>query len=384
MRDDISADSVESITETGQIIVHVYPGIKESHISQIYTGLYDLDNQGKIKVHFQPLLSREQLLMKPHTLWLEAKDKTTDRKRKICFDMADGSAIASPEALKEADCYFKRSYASEEVKKLPVNLRDKVFPYGLNYACRSSYEKMNWQRLLATTKPWQIWRNNPLSRLKELLAYPLKQQLAKCRLPCDLDLPVLSPDFEVPPSQETEGKILFQARAWSPAECPGIPEEKLKKLNKMRAMTVKVLREEFGDRFIGGLAPTEYAKAHYPGYLATMKTDKNSYMALVRKCLICVTTKGLHNSTGWKLPEYIAASRCIISEPLMYDLPNPLEEGKNYFVFRSPEECVTICRTILASPELVYRMRQSNWHYYNQEIKPSALIGQCLSRAFHN
>ena len=61
-----------------------------------------------------------------------------------------------------------------------------------------------------------------------------------------------------------------------------------------------------------------------------------------------MASTGLHGSTGWKLAEYVAAGRAIVTEPLRYTLPGGFEEGKNYKTYTSPAECEEQLRQLLA------------------------------------
>ena len=110
--------------------------------------------------------------------------------------------------------------------------------------------------------------------------------------------------------------------------------------------------------------------------------DRRSFMKLLKNSLIAVATTGLHNSIGWKLPEYLASAKCIVTEPLQYELPTPLEENRNYLTFRTPEECVAACETILDSAQLAKEMRYNNYNYYIREVEPSAHMLSCIERAF--
>ena len=189
-------------------------------------------------------------------------------------------------------------------------------------------------------------------------------------------------DFVVRPDEPAELKILFQTRLWTSQDCPRISEGQLKEINDGRVNTVRSLKRKFGKQFLGGLICTDFAKTHYPDCcLPVEETNRKNYLNLVKKCLICVTTTGLHDSIGFKLPEYLAASRCIVTEPLKYQLPVSLKEEKHYLSFRTPEECVEACEKLLADPHFANQMRYENYKYYLNEVEPSALVYKCLRTA---
>ena len=86
------------------------------------------------------------------------------------------------------------------------------------------------------------------------------------------------------------------------------------------------------------------------------------HVELSKRCFINVNTAGLHDSTSWKIPEYMAGSRCIVSEPLTYETAVPLIEGKHYLPFRTPEVCVRACEQNLSGDaESANTMRKDNF-----------------------
>jgi hypothetical protein len=101
----------------------------------------------------------------------------------------------------------------------------------------------------------------------------------------------------------------------------------------------------------------------------------------MKSCLVAVASIGTFGSTPWKIPEYVAASRCIVTERLNYSLPVPLKERLNYIVADTPQEYVDACELFLTDSDLANRTRQANWDYYQQYVKPDALLWRCLNTA---
>lgn len=110
------------------------------------------------------------------------------------------------------------------------------------------------------------------------------------------------------------------------------------------------------------------------------KTTKVSFLNSLQKHDICINTLGLHNSTGWKFAEYIAASRAIISEPLVYQSPN-LVEGNNYLSFIDSDSLILGIEKLKKSKS---QMMLNNYHYYNNFIRPDSLIMNSLFLALDN
>ena len=351
------------------------------HVSQIYTGLYDLQAENKIKISFsfnssyipQDLLS---LKNSHRLLWTEVKNIVTRQSLKVCFDLRDTGNILI-ETLQKSDIYFKRSYSHEWINKQNIKQgqQQKIFPYGLNYACRSEHQFSNNINRITTFNHllnYQFINKQFSSNLK----YNFKQ--------VSFNNYKFSTQFEVGSEVPAEKFILFQTRVYDPKKWndEAIKYLNIKELNLMRVEIIRALKDKFGSKFIGGLQKTDFSENKYPDCITPFKTGKSEYLKLIKKCLITITNSGLVQSNGFKLPEYIAASRCIITEPLKYELPTPLKEQVNIITFNNPEECIKACENILQDPNLAKTMRKNNENYYNNELKPSILISKCLDRAF--
>lgn len=114
--------------------------------------------------------------------------------------------------------------------------------------------------------------------------------------------------------------------------------------------------------------------------MPNQKTTKISFLNSLQQHDICINTLGLHNSTGWKFAEYIAASRAIISEPLVYQ-SSGLIEGNNYLSFTDSESMILGIETLLKNKS---QMMLNNYHYYNNFVRPDSLIMNSLFLALNN
>jgi hypothetical protein len=296
--------------------------------------------------------------------------------------MFDGCEISSVERLRLCDVYFKRSYYDDYIDTLDIVDRRKIFPYGLNYECRSRNEIDVLKRLFIFHTASNSLSKSPKNFFKDFSREYLRHLMLKYNIGSLSFRPISSGEFLVQPNEPVERRILFQTRLWTPQECPSIGERQLREINDTRVNTVRSLRRRFGEQFVGGLVSTNLSRRDYPDLcLAMERTSRRNYLNFVRKCLVCVTTTGLHDSIGGKLPEYLAASRCIVTEPLKYRLPVSLTEGKNYLSFTTPEECVGACERLFADPTFADKMRHENHKYYMSEVEPSALVYKRLKTA---
>lgn len=364
--------------------IRVYPNSNSRHVSPIYAGLYDLMHLSKIKLEFSRKLMGVPRDLEDKLLWMEVHDQKADRIRKVCFDMRDSGTWLSVDSINRADLYFKRSYDVKFIESLDENLKTKIHPYGLYYPCRSNNEiaTLALKHLYHYHVLDHMLATNPIRAIRRILGYPLKLLIGnRVVKELSMNLHPISTSLEVDSKAPAQSSVLFLTRVWDTNGRSPEYAASRKELNDMRADTVRALKRRFKDRFIGGIQYSRFAEKHYPDCISTWETDKSSFLKLLKKCLVTVTTTGLHESNGAKLAEYVAASRCIVTEPLKQKLPTPLNEGRHILTFNDPDSCVEACERLLDDTTLAGEMRRNNEAYYRSELKPSVLMFKHLRTA---
>jgi hypothetical protein len=338
----------------------------------------------KIKLAFSRKLTGVPHDLEDKLLWMEVHNLKTDRIRKLCFDMRDSGTLLSVDSINQADLYFKRSYDVEFIESLDDSLRTKIRPYGLYYPCRSNKEiaTLTLKHLYQYHVIDHMLATNPFRAMRRILGYPLKLLIGnRVAKELSMNLHPISTSLEVDSKAPAQSSVLFLTRVWETNGRSAEHAARRKELNDMRAEIVRALKSRFKDRFVGGLQYSRFAEKHYPDCISTWETDKSSFLKLLKKCLVTVTTTGLHESIGAKLAEYVAASRCIVTEPLKQKLPTPLNEGRHILTFNDPDHCVEACERLLDDTTLAREMRRNNEAYYRSELKPSVLMFKHLRTA---
>jgi hypothetical protein len=143
------------------------------------------------------------------------------------------------------------------------------------------------------------------------------------------------------------------------------------------------LRREFGNAFFGGIAPGKEACERFSDAVvpdARLCRPRN-YLALLRQFPICVATSGLWKSNGWRLAEYAAQGKAIVTERLAYGVPGTFTPGANYLDFGTAEECVTAATRLMSDRQLRVQMSINNYHYYRSHVRPDSLVLNSLATA---
>jgi len=285
----------------------------------------------------------------------------------LFYDTRDSSELYD-DALEIADAYFKRSYA---YSRIPEHHRSKIFPLGLNYELYvGGFDRYEFTRFPARKSLFYGFSKNVLKNIAVLTSlrfYP--NAINMCSQP--------KPD--------QEPRVLFMVRAWDPdKDPPGLPSEQREeyvRINETRARCIDLLSRQLGSRFCGGFAHTDYAITHFKNLLIRESgySEKRNYVSLLRKHPIGVATTGLHGSIGWKMGEYVAFSKAIVSEKLNYLVPCGFKENRNYLEFDTPEQCVSQTMELVENSHLRQQMMENNWDYYRRYLSPDKFVLRTLS-----
>lgn len=340
------------------------------HLYQITAGFELLRRSGKIELAVERIspLSRHRL---PYNmLEVQVGDQA------VIFDMNDGyDNLLKPfenyrdlynGILKKCDFLYKRSYSDEW--NAGLEKPEKIKKIAPNY--------------FVTVKGNPAHRPSPCDPGREKLK-KIYRLLPSTRY---FNGRYLADSFYSPPVVHSEPKILFMARLWDPkgeykGQLTEQKSEERKEINEVRAKCIRACRSEFGTRFYGSVAPSEFSASEYPDLIAedSTATKKNEYIKRMKDSDILIATAGLHHSTGWKFAEYLAASKAIVSEPLYYESAGSLADGRNYLSFRNENEC---CERIggLFDERKRLEMMQENAAYYNEFLNCESLVTRAIQR----
>ncbi|WP_368657376.1 glycosyltransferase [Metabacillus halosaccharovorans] len=335
------------------------------HLYQVITGFKMLEKQGVVKLDIEIIKNHEERT--PYNI-LEV---IINNDIKIYYDVNDGYDNLLKEnqnyqgfmnsLLEKCDFYFKRSFSSLYNKRLKQ--QEKIFPLGLNYMVTTQGNKAH----------MPLPHDPSKEKMKKLIRlFPLSEFYnGNYNVNYFEDSPRLS---ETP-------KILFMARLWDvKGDFPGqISKEKMEErryINSVRAMCIRLCKQEFGDQFFGGVNATPYALENYKDLVIADKniTNRKNYLKRLKDSHICIATMGLHESIGWKFAEYIAASKAIVTEELRYEVPGNFKEGRNYLTFFNPDHCIDQINRIIGDKDYMYNMMVNNFEYYHQYVRPDRLI----------
>ena len=152
-------------------------------------------------------------------------------------------------------------------------------------------------------------------------------------------------------------------------------------LNLTRARFIRACRDMKELDFEGGLVPQERNRSSEDLFKDCLyhPVSKKEWIAKTQQSMVVFNTPAFWGCHGWKLGEYLALGKCIISTRLVNDLPHPLEHGKNiHFVENSEKAMIEALQYIIAHPEYRKHLEQgalSYWKQYGSQDATLALLG---------
>lgn len=360
------------------ITATLYADSNGTHLHQIYTGLDLLHRSGDIKLKLR--LGTHLTQNRPNRQFIILRVEEGAQSYLAAFDMSDHQEIGLPSALDSCDFYFKRSLTNKTFDGLSERQSKKLKPFGFNYQVIQPSRTSLIKRLTLEyfSRPY-----NPFSKKNRFHIHNIKELIdANLARP---NSPLLNVDEISPKKIKTEFDVLFQCRLWGPEELSARNRGDAEKVNRERIAIVRALRSELGDRFVGGLQPTQFAKKIAPDLVIESPafSVRRNYISLVKKSSIVISSSGLLDSIGWKMGEYVALGKAIVAEPIAAKMPAPFEDGVHYQSYRSPEECIQAVTDLLSSPEKLSAMSNATTQYYEAVLSPRELMLRHLNEMLY-
>jgi len=271
-----------------------------------------------------------------------------NQRKNVIIDFADTSLICD-RALKWCDVYGKINLKEED-----VNLNSKIIVIGPSFGIKlySYFPTLFFsiRNLFSSFKKIQN-KKHFLSNYKSQF---LRETISKYY-----------------DSNRGEYYVFFMSSLW----------KKESKTNLNRANFILSCLGNNKLNFEGGFAPRK--NNDFKGFesLTTSKRiETKEYLIKISKSFLVFNTPAVLDCHGWKLGEYIAMNKLIISTPLTRVMPGEFKNRQHYFeVNGTKEEIDFSLNYLLAMSDDERLVIQNNLkEYYNQYLEPKAVLKKLL------
>lgn len=158
--------------------------------------------------------------------------------------------------------------------------------------------------------------------------------------------------------------------------------------NKGASTGVNLLRRKFVElvkkantEFEGGFfaLPDHPQYEEYKNVIFRRQYSVHEYLMKTRESVFVFNTPAVHNCHGWKLGEYLAMGKAIISTPLVNELPELLEHGENIHFVDNIDEMEDAVNLVLSDSVYRRRLKIGARKYFLQFASPSAVLKDVIS-----
>lgn len=151
-------------------------------------------------------------------------------------------------------------------------------------------------------------------------------------------------------------------------------------VNLRRAHFIRACKSISGLQFEGGLLGTD---SLFSDCLASQKVTMDNWLLKTKKSVVVFNTPAFWDCHGWKLGEYLALGKAIISTKLSNDLPVPLVHGENiHFVDDTEDamhEAVTYIMTHPDYRKTLEKGARLYWEQYGTPEKSLSILFEHVS-----
>jgi len=322
----------------------IYPGFDAYYYSYYIKGL--IETVGEANISF----STREFPKLPPSECLSFISRG-ERELRFVVDAYDGQITSSQhDALDWCDVYGKANLRSHVVAKEDLS---KCLAIGPSFAIRIwPPSKFIWLSI-RNYRPG----SHAFAESREHFGNYLRQY--KYRLGLEY--------FTPGPSEDTY--IFSMSSLWDESEAP--------RTNKFRAEFMSCCKSLEGIQFEGGFSPTSDPgrAAQYKAHIVDKRYVYTEWLEKTRRSALVFNTPAVWQCHGWKLGEYLALGKAIISSPLVNDMPAPLVHGQHaHFVDGSKESILDALEAVLKDRDYRTHLEKNSRQYYEMYLSPNRVI----------
>ena len=365
------------------ITVVIHTPQELNHSSYIQTGLFELERTGVIKVEVRLYFKKNRGMLTvaengsitktqrpyPKTSFYTLIDGATGKKISFATDLYDFAEHFSEAALNTCDFYFKRNYEDRFVGPVQANSIAKINKLGITFGTHSEYKRGGNKFFLGL-----FFTNHRLNLKCDRILF---KRILKTYKAQKVHWEFINTSRKISRFENFEpaigNRIMFQTRCFLHEN-----NEDVKQIHDQRYNLIKLLRQHFSERFLGGFMPSKVANEKYNDALTNVPTAPEEYLDAMKKAKVVVYTRGLANSPAWKMAEYLSQGKVIIAEPLTAELPEPLIEGKELLYFHNDEELLEKIKLVSEDAVLAKSLSQNARIYFEEHVYPVQNVKRIL------
>jgi len=281
--------------------------------------------------------------------------KSETIKQKIIIDFRDKRSIKQS-AYKWCDKYAKINYCKETT---PQHFQEKIISIPPGFGIKLwPFHKTAYYALVNLIKSWNRLSTDPRTFIRNYINMYHRPAI----------------DDYITKVATNENYVFFISNLWTHTNC-------IENTNPKRYMFIKNCISNPKITFEGGLVASidnpEYTK--YKKHIITKAYNVFEYLHKTKQSILTFNTPAVFDCHGWKLGEFIAMGKAIISSSLTNELPSALDDGVHLCIANSDSEIYDAIEKIRSDNSFREKLEANAKKYYNEFSSPSAVIKLILN-----
>ena len=103
-------------------------------------------------------------------------------------------------------------------------------------------------------------------------------------------------------------------------------------------------------------------------------------MQKTKRSAFVFNTPSVVGCHGWKLAEFLAMGKAMISTPHLNVMPGLFQKDKHYLEVLNADEIANAVANLREHTEIVKRLKARAKDYYNEYLAPKEVVSRILSR----
>ena len=145
--------------------------------------------------------------------------------------------------------------------------------------------------------------------------------------------------------------------------------------NERRLRFLRAVQRRPGLQLGGGFWSREELPTDFGAFQLTGSVDHREYLRRTKASTFVFNTPAVHDCLGWKLGEFLALGKAIISTPLGRTMPGDFRSGEQIHIVDGSEESIFEAVDLLHHDREYRRhLEESARRYWEQFLRPDAVI----------
>ena len=286
--------------------------------------------------------------------------KEGDNIRKVVIDFRDKVSV-NESSYNWCDIYAKINFNKqltynrfhEKILSIPPSFGIKIYGFSETiFLCFANFFRCNFSLIV----PLKIFLKDYLFqyfRRLNIEAYYQKSQIANI-------------DQNIDNSKQF---VFFISTLWEHKFCS-------EKTNLLRKRFIESCKSNQQIDFEGGLFanPLHPQYAEFKEIIFSTRYSIESYIEKTKLSSFVFNTPAVHNCHGWKLGEFLAMGKAIISTPLSNELPEKLIHGKNIHIVTNDIELSEAIHLLTTNGAYRKHLENGARIYYSNYVEPQSVI----------